>query len=53
MKIEGFLRNGFVLSERVTAEVQLPEPDISNHGDINRFFESHNGQKVTLTIEVV
>ena len=53
MKLKGTLRSGFVISDRVTVEVQLPEPDLTHHGDINRFIESHKGQQVRLTIEVI
>jgi hypothetical protein len=53
MKIEGILRSGFVLMERVTVEVKLPDPDLTSHRDINRFMESQIGKWVVLQIEEV
>ena len=51
MKIEGILRSGFVLMERVTVEVKLPDPDLTSHRDINRFMESLAGKWVVPQIE--
>lgn len=53
MEIKGLLKNGFVLSGRVCAEIELQEPDLRSHREIYRFFDELKGKRVRLTIEAV
>ena len=53
LAVEGIVRNGFALMGRVLPEIELQEPDMSDHRAVNAFFDSMKGKRVRLTIEAV
>ena len=51
MKVVGTMRAGFVLMNRVTVEIELPQPDTTHHRTINENCDLLKGKHVELMIE--
>ena len=50
LTVAGMHRNGFTLMGRVSVEIELQEPDTTEHREINSFFDGMKGKRVRLTI---